>query len=208
MMALGGLLHLCMSGSAYAEYEEVISRPRFRSPDSLVTHRRRESFCRIARAFGPGGLKHERRQLRLTPNLGGTRLAFTSRPAKRISMTASGTWVDWFIHQGPDGDPSDSFCMKAFEPLRRMPDENWFALIGGLDSNVALSFRIGSRCTYTARAAGELTCFANDVEGFYWNNYGEVLLTVARIAWPTTCHTQPASRRFARNAHMYASPVI
>jgi hypothetical protein len=97
-------------------------------------------------------------------------------------MTAAGDWVDWFIHHGPDGDPSDSFYMRAFEHLRRMPHENWFALIGALDSNIGSAFRIGSRCSYTANAAGELTCFANDVEGFYWNNYGEVSLTVTRIA--------------------------
>jgi uncharacterized protein len=37
MMALGGLLQLCVSGSVYAEYEEVISRPRFkRSPEIIV----------------------------------------------------------------------------------------------------------------------------------------------------------------------------
>jgi uncharacterized protein len=37
MMALGGLLQLCMSGTVYAEYEEVISRPRFkRSPEIIA----------------------------------------------------------------------------------------------------------------------------------------------------------------------------
>jgi uncharacterized protein len=37
MMALGGLLQLCVSGSVYAEYEEVISRPRFkRSPEIIA----------------------------------------------------------------------------------------------------------------------------------------------------------------------------
>jgi|SRR5215471_4514219 len=98
------------------------------------------------------------------------------------SMTASGEWVDWFIHHGPDGDPSDSFYLKALEHARRMKDENGFALIGALDSDSGTAFRIGSLRTYTANAAGELTCFANDVEGFYWNNYGEVSLTVVRTA--------------------------
>ena len=36
-MALGGLLQLSVSGSVYAEYEEVISRPRFkRSPEIIA----------------------------------------------------------------------------------------------------------------------------------------------------------------------------
>jgi putative PIN family toxin of toxin-antitoxin system len=30
VLALAGSIQLCVSGSVYAEYEEVISRPRFR----------------------------------------------------------------------------------------------------------------------------------------------------------------------------------
>jgi uncharacterized protein len=37
LLALSGALQLCMSGSIYAEYEEVISRPRFgRSQTTIV----------------------------------------------------------------------------------------------------------------------------------------------------------------------------
>jgi uncharacterized protein len=37
VMALGGSSQLCMSGGVYAEYEEVISRPRFkRSPEVIA----------------------------------------------------------------------------------------------------------------------------------------------------------------------------
>lgn len=37
LMALSDLIQLCMSGSVYAEYEEVISRPRFkRSPEIIA----------------------------------------------------------------------------------------------------------------------------------------------------------------------------
>ncbi len=32
---------------------------------------------------------------------------------------------------------------------------------------------------YTAPRAGRLTCFANDVPGFYWNNRGAIRLSVA-----------------------------
>jgi uncharacterized protein len=37
MLALSGLIQLCVSGSIYAEYEEVISRPRFRRDQSIIT---------------------------------------------------------------------------------------------------------------------------------------------------------------------------
>jgi hypothetical protein len=102
--------------------------------------------------------------------------------AERYAMTAAGRWVDWFIPHGPEGDPSDRFYMKMFEHLRRMKNENWFELIGALNSDIGTAFPIGSGCNYTAKVGGELTCFANDVEGFYFNNYGQVMLTVTRMA--------------------------
>jgi hypothetical protein len=101
---------------------------------------------------------------------------------EQYAMSAEGSWVDWFIPHGPEGGPSPNFYMRAFEPLRRMPHENWFELIGALNSDMATAFPIGKACRYTAIAGGELTCFANDVEGFYFNNYGQVQLTVTRTA--------------------------
>lgn len=28
---------------------------------------------------------------------------------------------------------------------------------------------------------GKLSCYANDVKGFYWNNSGQITLTITRI---------------------------
>jgi uncharacterized protein len=36
MLALGGSIQLCVSGSVYAEYEEVISRPRFQRSEEIT----------------------------------------------------------------------------------------------------------------------------------------------------------------------------
>jgi len=36
LLAIGGSIQLCLSGSVYAEYEEVISRPRFRLGETLI----------------------------------------------------------------------------------------------------------------------------------------------------------------------------
>jgi putative PIN family toxin of toxin-antitoxin system len=36
VMALGGSIELCVSGNVYAEYEEVISRPRLKRSDELI----------------------------------------------------------------------------------------------------------------------------------------------------------------------------
>jgi len=104
------------------------------------------------------------------------------RAGERYSMNATGRWVDWFIPHGPEGDPSDSFYMKAFEPFRRMKNENWFELIGALNSDMTTAFPIGKARDYEAQSSGELTCYANDVEGFYFNNYGQVTLSVTRTA--------------------------
>jgi len=100
---------------------------------------------------------------------------------ERHLMSARGKWVDFFIKHGPDGDPSNSWYLRLFESKRRLPSEDWFVLAGALDSNSSTAFRIGSRCEYTAVGTGELTCFANDVSGFYWNNWGHVTLTVTRL---------------------------
>jgi len=100
--------------------------------------------------------------------------------SQRHLMTVSGDWVDFFMRHDADGDPSSSWYLRLFESKRRLPRENWFVLAGALDSDPATAFLIGSQCEYTAPAAGELTCFANDVPGFYWNNWGHVILTVTR----------------------------
>ena len=36
VLAIGGSIQLCISGSVYAEYEEVISRPRFRLREGII----------------------------------------------------------------------------------------------------------------------------------------------------------------------------
>lgn len=93
-------------------------------------------------------------------------------------LTARGHWVDFFIQHEPSGDPSNGWYLRLFESKRRLPRENWFVLAGALDSDPATAFRIGSRCEYTPAQTGELTCFANDLPGFYWNNWGHVTLVV------------------------------
>jgi hypothetical protein len=97
-------------------------------------------------------------------------------------ITAEGQWVDFYIRHDPNGDPSPNEYMRSFESQRRLPQENWFVLAGALNSDASTAFRIGSRRTYTPAASGQLTCFANDVEGFYWNNWGHVTMTVTRTA--------------------------
>jgi putative PIN family toxin of toxin-antitoxin system len=37
LLAIGGSIQLCMSGNVYAEYEEVIRRPRLRRDEDVIT---------------------------------------------------------------------------------------------------------------------------------------------------------------------------
>jgi hypothetical protein len=95
-------------------------------------------------------------------------------------ITASGCWVDFFIPHGPDGGPSTFAYLRPFEPRRRLPTQNWFILAGAIDSDPSTVFSIGSYREYTATRCGELTCFANDVPEFYWNNWGHVTMALTR----------------------------
>ena len=36
VLAIGGSIQLCISGNVYAEYEEVIRRPRFRRSEDII----------------------------------------------------------------------------------------------------------------------------------------------------------------------------
>jgi hypothetical protein len=97
---------------------------------------------------------------------------------KTYTFHARGAWIDWYIRHGPEGDPSANFYMRLFERFRRRKNEKWFALIGAVDQNIATAFLIGAGATIQMKYSGELTCFANDVRGFYWNNCGSVVVQV------------------------------
>ena len=100
---------------------------------------------------------------------------------RRYKLVASGQWKDASIVTGPDGYDSANLLQRSTEKLRRMPDAHWFALIGALDRRKETQFLIGSELTYDATENGQLTCFANDLLGFYGNNHGSITLTVTEL---------------------------
>lgn len=95
-------------------------------------------------------------------------------------LVAVGTWHDKSIDAGPDGIADPVWGQRLAARWLRAPGERYFTLIGALDRDPATLFRIGAGTPYTPPRAGRLTCFANDVPGFYGNNSGAVLLTVVR----------------------------
>lgn len=95
-------------------------------------------------------------------------------------LKAEGQWRDLFTQCDADGYTSCLPWMKMMEKKRRVPEARWFELIGAIDNDNASCFRIGLGCEFTPEREGRLCCFANDLMGMYWNNFGGVWLNVVR----------------------------
>ncbi len=98
-----------------------------------------------------------------------------------LIVSGNQSWRDGYIRAcGPDG-----YCRRTlwlFEPLRRMSQANWFALIGSVEKNRNTQFVIGSGLAiYHPSKTGNLFCYANDVYGFYWNNSGAISLSIYEL---------------------------
>ena len=98
----------------------------------------------------------------------------------RYRFRTSGTWKDAWIVATPAG--FERWWLRAFTPLRRLPEAPWFALCAHVDGAADRPFAIGGGLDeWHAPASGELVCFANDVPFLYGNNSGEITLQVSRI---------------------------
>jgi hypothetical protein len=95
-------------------------------------------------------------------------------------FTATGQWIDSWIECDANGFASPNPVFRATEGLRRSPRSRWFTLIGALNKDKDTQFEIGTKRTLIAPASGTLTCFANDLPLFYWNNRDSVQLSVTR----------------------------
>jgi hypothetical protein len=95
-------------------------------------------------------------------------------------LSAIGIWHDASIPSGPEGYESSKLVLRLFAPFRRRPKDLWFALIGAVGQREETAFLIGKGCEWVVKEDGILNCYANDVSGFYFNNSGEVTLTVLR----------------------------
>ncbi len=100
---------------------------------------------------------------------------------ERYELTARGRWVDFYIPSSPDGFSNPLSSILPFERFLRHPASKFFALIGCLDRRPEQQFVIGRGASFEPEARGRLFCFANDVPGFYWNNWGHVDLIIKRV---------------------------
>lgn len=97
--------------------------------------------------------------------------------------SATGHWWDLVMRSGADGYESPRWnpSQVVTEGRRRVPAARWFALCGAVDRDETNAFVIGTHAQLRL-TAGRLTCFANDIRGFYWNNHGAVELEIRRTA--------------------------
>lgn len=98
---------------------------------------------------------------------------------EEYEFIANGIWKDFLIKTDADGYTNP--YMRLFDSMKRVKDQNWFSLIGALDQNSDQFFLIGQHRKITFESEGTIYCFANDVEGFYFNNFGSVTLHIKRI---------------------------
>lgn len=102
-------------------------------------------------------------------------------------------------------------CRPHLKKTRRLKDANWMSLGCGIGEFVrALTeiepgqessyrwmpldesalvptlFDVGLSITFRAVYSGQLICFANDAHTLYWNNRGNISVTVTRASWPPT----------------------
>ena len=107
---------------------------------------------------------------------------------EQYAFQAQGKWLDFIISRTAGGYSTEqapavsrSF-LSRHEDSRRMPRENWFVLVGTVGQDESTAFVIGEKLeNWQPAGAGELMCFANDVPGAYFNNFGSVTLRVTRI---------------------------
>jgi hypothetical protein len=92
----------------------------------------------------------------------------------RISARPTDRWIDWFIPSGPDG--YTKWFLKPVEFLRRAPRAPWFALMATVGGGEP--FLVGTGLEFNADAGGRLELFANDIAFMYWNNWGQIHVTI------------------------------
>lgn len=72
--------------------------------------------------------------------------------------------------------------MALLEPFRRLPDAQWFSLVGAINNNEEFLFKIANDATVTITKSGEFSPFANDLSRFYGANAGKIKVKVSRIS--------------------------
>ncbi|MCA9033574.1 MAG: DUF2235 domain-containing protein [Planctomycetaceae bacterium] len=87
------------------------------------------------------------------------------------------SWQDGDYHAGKEGVEYENRAMKLAGPLRRMSTK-YMTLCGCMNDPTAPAFLIRDQQPFSPPSDGYLFLFANDVPGFYFNNTGELRVTI------------------------------
>ena len=68
--------------------------------------------------------------------------------------------------------------IRVMQPLRRVPDADWYGLCATVGQNDEHARFIGNEGEFKAPKAGELCLFANDLDGRYGNNRGKLMVEI------------------------------
>lgn len=71
--------------------------------------------------------------------------------------------------------------MALLEPFRRLPNAQWFSLIGAINKSDKNLFAIADGADVKMVQSGEFTPFANDLSRFYGANAGKIKVKVTRL---------------------------
>ncbi len=98
-----------------------------------------------------------------------------------VSVSGEQVWYDASQeHIAPHGS-SGSFLMNLFAFLKKDCDAAWFALMAEIKgANKSYTHDLSRSSIFMAEEDGQLVLYANDARGFYWNNHGEITVTVSR----------------------------
>ena len=100
----------------------------------------------------------------------------------RFSTPAGAKWWDIWFKRAADGSGKGSFYPWYMNRVRcrlAVPKSPAFALHGRVGSGKA--FLIGLGGDFAMVDAGPLVLFTNDVPGFYWQNFGAIAVTIAKV---------------------------
>ena len=73
-------------------------------------------------------------------------------------------------------------AIAGMEPFRRVAKADWFCLCGSIGDTDKTAFKIGKNKKLKVSQTGELCLFANDLNRFYGNNFGKLIVTVKRLS--------------------------
>jgi hypothetical protein len=105
-----------------------------------------------------------------------------------ITVPEGAVWKDGGMECGPGGWKTDDLpwyqegVVHFMERHRRLPDANWFALVGALNDEDDNLFLVADGAEpSTAEKDADLYLFANDLSSKYGNNEGSLMVTITRI---------------------------